>query len=85
VAVDNQGNVVAAGDTQNTGTDFDFTVAKFDRDGTLLWQRTLNATANSNDSARAVAVDNQGNVVAAGITQNAGTGFSDFTVAKFDR
>ena len=36
VAVDNQGNVVAAGYTGNTGGVLDFTVAKFDRDGTLL-------------------------------------------------
>jgi uncharacterized delta-60 repeat protein len=83
VAVDHQGNVVAAGHTQNTGTGIDFTVAKFDRDGTLLWQQTLNGTANFGD-ALSVAVDNRGNVVAAGSTANTGTG-TDFTVAKFAR
>jgi len=31
VAVDNQGNVLAAGSTTNTVTASDFTVAKFDR------------------------------------------------------
>ncbi|PYQ93065.1 MAG: hypothetical protein DMF97_20655, partial [Acidobacteria bacterium] len=85
VAVDNQGNVVAAGVTLNTGTLADFTVAKFDRDGTLLWQQNLNGIANSFDEALSVAVDNQGNVVAAGVTQNTNTGTSLFTVAKFDR
>jgi uncharacterized delta-60 repeat protein len=84
VAVDNDGNVVAAGFTQNTGTFFDFTVAKFDRNGTLLWRQNLNGTANGLDQARSVAVDHHGNVVAAGFTQNTGTSF-DFTVAKFDR
>ena len=85
VAVDNLGNVVAAGFTTNTGTGSDFTVAKFDGNGTLLWQQKLNGTsgANSTDEARAVAVDNLGNVVAAGLTTNTGTG-TDFTVAKFD-
>jgi hypothetical protein len=39
--------------------------------------------ANGNDVANVVAVDNQGNVVAAGFTLNTGTG-QDFTVAKFD-
>ena len=29
----------------------DFTVAKFARDGTLLWQQTLNGTANGDDRA----------------------------------
>src|SRR6266496_6819473 len=78
VAVDDHGNVVAAGSTQNTGTYVDFTVAKFDRDGTLLWQQNLNGTAaNSFDQANSVVVDNQGNIVAAGVTQNTGT-FGDF-------
>ena len=52
--------------------------------GTLLWQQNLNGTANGNDQARSVAVDNRGKVVAAGSTVNIGTG-TDFTVAKFDR
>jgi outer membrane protein assembly factor BamB len=62
----------------------DFTVAKFDSDGTLLWQQNLNGTANGVDGASSVTVDNQGNALAAGGTQNAGT-FFDFTVVKFDR
>ena len=85
VAVDNQGNVVAAGVTENTGTSLDFTVAKFDRDGALLWQQNLDGTDNDCcDEALSVAVDNQGDVVAAGVTLNTGT-FLDFTVAKFNR
>ena len=82
VAVDNQGNVFAAGSTVNTGTGDDFTVAKFNRDCTLMWQQTLNGTANGVDFAESVAVDNQGNVLAAGLTLNTGT-HTDFTVAKF--
>ena len=84
VAVDNQGNVLAAGYTDNTGTGRDFTVAKFARDGTLLWEQALNGSANDADEAYSVAVDNQGNVLAAGYTRNTGTG-EDFTVAKFAR
>ena len=71
VAVDTNGNAVTAGITENTDTGFDFTVAKFTRDGTLLWQQTLNGTANDDDAARSVAVDTQGNVIAAGFTENA--------------
>ena len=52
----------------------DFTVAKFARDGTLLWQQTLNGTANRSDNANSVAVDTEGNVLAAGCTSNTGTG-----------
>lgn len=86
VAVGNQGDIVAAGYIQNGVTTWrDFTVARFDRDGQLLWRRSLNGTANGDDEALSVAMDDQGNVVAAGYTQNVGTGFQDFTVAKFDR
>ena len=74
MAVDTQGNVLAAGYTTNTGTGQDFTVAKFAPDGTLLWQQTLNGTANVADAAFSVAVDTQGNVLAAGFTSNTGTG-----------
>ena len=82
VAVEQDGNVLDAGVTQNTGTGADFTVAKFAPNGTLLWQQTLNGTANGDDSASSVAVDQDGNVLVAGVTRNTGTG-DDFTVVKF--
>ncbi len=86
VAVDNQGDVVAAGFFVKTGTGRDFTVVKFDRDGTLLWQRDLNGTANLHDEARAGAVDNHGNIVAAGETATDTVNPKPhFTVAEFDR
>jgi hypothetical protein len=53
------------------------------RNGTLLCQQNLNGTANDLGQAFSVAVDNQGNVLAAGNMRN--TTFWDFTVAKFDR
>jgi hypothetical protein len=84
VAVDGEGNVVAAGSTFNTGTGFDFTVIKFDgSSGAVLWNQAINGTADGSDQAVAVAVDGEGNVVAAGSTANTGTG-ADFTVIKFD-
>ena len=88
VAVDEQGNAAVAGgsDSPNNGRTFGaFSVAKFDRDGTVLWQQNLNGTATGQAVAFSVAVDNHGKVVAAGSTPNTGTGVSDFTVVKFDR
>jgi uncharacterized delta-60 repeat protein len=83
VTTDGGNNVIAAGHTQNTGTGGDFTAAKWDTNGNLLWLRTLNGTANTDDFAHAVTVDSQNNVIAAGLTRNANTG-ADFTVAKWD-
>ena len=37
--------------------------------GTVLWQQTLNGTANGEDSAQSVTVDTEGNVL--GLWQNA--------------
>src|SRR5262245_6052604 len=68
----------------NTSTIADFTVAKFDGNGTVVWVQNVNGTAtNSFGQARSVAVDNLGNAVAVGMTMNVGT-FVGFTVAKFD-
>jgi len=94
VAVDGAGNVVAAGSTKNIFcidflcfTSDDFTVIKFDgSSGAVLWSQAIKGTLfhfNSINLAHAVAVDGAGNVVAAGVTQNRGTGL-DFTVIKFD-
>ena len=84
VAVDGEGNVVAAGYTTNTGTNTDFTVVKFDGvRGKQLWHQVINGTANSIDGAVAVIMDGVGNVLAAGFTFNIGT-FAAFTVIKFD-
>jgi hypothetical protein len=82
VAVDLNGDVVAAGITQNTGTGPDFTVAKFSGvDGTEQWRQVIDGTANGADGALAVAVDSSGDVLAAGFTTNTGTS-ADFTVIK---
>jgi hypothetical protein len=61
VAVDRRGNVVAGGNTINTGSGIDFTGAKFNRNGRPLGKWTLNGTASDFDSTSAVAVDRQGN------------------------
>jgi outer membrane protein assembly factor BamB len=83
VMVDGMGNVVAAGSTRNTDTGFsDFTAVKLDgATGDELWRTNINGSANTLDEAVAVAVDGAGDVVAAGFTQNTGTG-TDFTVVK---
>jgi uncharacterized delta-60 repeat protein len=87
LAIDAQGNVVAAGSTTNNSTGLDFTVIKFNgANGAELWRQVINdANANvlNRPEARALAIDAQGNVVAAGSTTNSGT-VSDFTVIKFD-
>jgi len=84
VAIDGNGDVLAAGYTQNAGTSLDFTVVKLaGADGSPLWPApvTLGGTANAGDLAHAIAVDADGNALVAGFTENTGTKI-DFTVVK---
>lgn len=84
IAVDGTGDVVGAGFITNSGIGRgDFTVVKLSGvGGEELWRQVINGTATlSLDQVRAVAVDREGNVVAAGDTRNTGT-FDDFTVVK---
>ncbi len=88
VAVDRNGDAVAAGFIQNAATSYDFAVVKLaGASGAPLWQKAIHGTAAPSgselESAAAVATDSAGNVVVAGTTQNAGT-FFDFTVVKLN-
>ena len=84
VALDGAGNVVAAGVIDNPGTGQDLGVVKFDGiSGRELWRQAIHGTAVGIDGANAVAVDPAGDIIAAGFTENDGTG-RDFTVVKFD-
>ena len=81
LAVDGSGNVVVTGSFDN-GTNTDFYTAKYAAaSGALLWEQRYNGPANTNDSASAVAVDGNGNVIVTGASDN-GTN-SDFYTAKY--
>ncbi len=92
VVVDLSGDVIAAGTTWNHHENMspgsagvsDFTVVKLGgATGDVLWRRDINGTHRvPADSARAVAVDTAGDVVATGTVRRVGTD-SDFTVIKF--
>jgi len=65
-AVDDQGNVYVAGYSDRSDTGRDYTTAKYDANGNLLWVRRYNGSGNRDDEARAIAVDGQGNVYVTG-------------------
>ncbi len=72
LAIDSAGNVVVAGESGNADFNSDFKVIKYAAaTGAVVWERTFNGAANSNDAAYAVAVDGADNVIATGITTNA--------------
>jgi hypothetical protein len=86
VTVDAAGDVIAAGFTRNTAAGFrEFTVLKFEGvNGSELWRKLVQGSvSNPFDEARAVTVDTNGDVVAAGFIRNADTA-EDFTVVKLE-
>lgn len=85
VAFDNQGNVVAAGAITNTATGEDFAVVKIDKvDGHVLWRRQINGTADGQDQAFALVVDQETNdVFATGYITDI-SGAHDMFAVKYD-
>ena len=82
IALDAQGNVFITGFSSNKGTGTDITTLKFDPDGNQLWVKTCNGTANENDAARAIVIDDAGNAYVTGYAVNADTNY-DITTIKY--
>jgi hypothetical protein len=82
VAVDSGGNVVVTGSSGLfSGADY-YTAKYAAADGALLWERRYNGPASNRDRARAVALDESGNVVVTGHSVNGEYGI-DYYTAKY--
>ena len=65
VARDSLGNIYVTGYTVNIAGDNDVLIAKFDKTGTIVWQRILSG-AGANDAGQAIATDSSNNVYVVG-------------------
>jgi hypothetical protein len=77
------GNVYAAGYSEGIGTLADFTVISLYPSGAERWVYRHNGPGDSTDAARSIAVDEIGNLYAAGYSVGSGT-HMDFTVISLD-
>jgi hypothetical protein len=77
VVVDAAGNVYATGFSYGADFDYDWATLKFAADGTLRWERRLDAPGRSDDRAADMALLPDGNVVVSGVTQGGGEQFPD--------
>jgi hypothetical protein len=66
IAVDPEGNVVVAGDTDDGFTGADILVIKYSGAGVPLWTNRYNGTASGDDRGSGLAVDHTGNVFVTG-------------------
>ncbi|MEK9135527.1 MAG: T9SS type A sorting domain-containing protein [Bacteroidota bacterium] len=92
IAVDAAGNVYVTGESVQADSsvsrngDSDFATIKYSPYGTQLWAALYNGPNNSHDAARALALDDSGNVYVAGgsrVLSNVGY-YSDFTILKYN-
>jgi uncharacterized delta-60 repeat protein len=92
VAIDSQGRILAAGYASGyrSGTGYDFALARFDPDGSIDGsfgaggRVTTDFGPDSLNQALSVAIDSQGRIVAAGITQLLGVSGQSFALARYD-
>jgi hypothetical protein len=83
LALDASDNVVVTGKSANANGYFDYYTAKYAAtNGSLVWERRYNGSANTSDEAMAVAVDGSGNVMVTGRSVGNGTRF-DYYTAKY--
>lgn len=83
LAVDNSGNVYVTGLSTGIGTGIDYITIKYNPFGTLLWEQRYNGTANDDDYARDIALDNSGNVYVTGSSVGIGSS-SDCLTIKYN-
>jgi uncharacterized delta-60 repeat protein len=82
IALDSSGNVYVTGYIASDGAGSDYGTIKYNSDGNQLWVRYYNGPANDNDDARAIAVDNLGNVYITGYSMDRETNW-DYVTIKY--
>jgi hypothetical protein len=86
VAVDAGGNIYVTGASWSSGSAYDYLTVKYDPSGDTLWTRRYNGPHNGGDIARAIVVDEPGNVYVTGESEGSiGTHgiFEDFATVKY--
>ena len=83
IAVDGSGNAYVTGFSVGIGTDIDYATIKYYPNGDTAWVRRYNGLADSYDWARAIVVDESGNVYVTGISIGGSGGYNCVTI-KYD-
>jgi len=83
LAVDGAGNVYVTGESDGSGTSYDYATIKYNAAGVQQWVARYNGPENSDDEAIALAVDGAGNVYVTGESKGSGT-FEDYATIKYN-
>jgi hypothetical protein len=80
VSLDAVGNVYVAGYSFTTNGQINYVTLAYSNTGLPLWMNSYDGTGNGIDSARAVAVDNNGNAIVTGYSLVDGAGYEYLTL-----
>jgi hypothetical protein len=83
LAVDDAGNVYVTGESEGSGTYYDYATVKYNSAGVEQWVARYNGPANYWEKATALAVDDVGNVYVTGESDGSGTGH-DYATVKYN-
>jgi len=84
IAIDNQNNVYVTGKSNGPGYWTDYATIKYNSAGTQQWVSRYTYTGNNNDEARAIAVDNNGNVYITGYSEQPNYGPGECATVKYN-
>lgn len=83
ITVDSQGNVYVTGYATSSNQGFDYLTIKYSSSGQQVWARSYNGSGIGHDQAKAIAVDEQGNVYVTGEAWG-GLNNVDYATVKYD-
>jgi hypothetical protein len=84
IALDGHGNAYVTGYSfQDFTTQYDYLTIKYSPEGDLLWMKTYNGPANSQDYAYAIGIDDSDHVYVTGASHGGITGY-DYATIKYD-
>lgn len=86
IALDGKGNVYVAGNSQDGSPRSRYLTIKYDRDGRQVWSDHYRESPDSDGSARALAVDGEGNVYVTGVMGDYRPmkDYGDYVTIKYD-
>lgn len=82
IVVDHIGNIYVTGSSYSTAERDDFVTIKYSPEGTQLWTKNYNGSANEWDYPKDITLDEFGNVYVTGNTEETSTG--NITTIKYD-
>jgi hypothetical protein len=82
MALDGDGNVIVAGESHGSGSDWDYVTIKYSSDGIPLWTNRYNGPSNADDILTALAIDAGNNVIVTGQSTGA-AGPGGFATIKY--